>query len=367
MKVFGMFILMLACEKKENYSDIVLKNYLQYEINRAATFLLTTSEGEEAGMYRAGSKQTYQQAIDKASLVAGNNASSQAIVDRAYKELLQAGEDFFDQMVPFRAVFQELIDYAGITLNSAQEGDQEGNAIPGSKQVLQAAIDGANQTLSQVGLTQRMLDKATTDLTDAIYSFDRNINGRGLAVIPNSGFELPGYATTDFGLVEGWKVFGVHESWAPLASVSEEVSAPEGQFVARIGSYTQGIYQQLFERIHPNSEYELIFKVAILSNKPDWQGKFHKVIVLSRIISFSQEPGNYDYLNIISESYDTLGLNPAGYVELKHTFTVGAASSLEGERIAVDFLQRHTWNKDEPIYAESFVGIDQVKLFRKMN
>ena len=192
--------------------------------------------------------------------------------------------------------------------------------------------------------------------------------------IENPSFELPGYTTTDFSAVPGWKFLDGVEDWAPKAEVYQGGtsilpvdSVPDGEFVAKIGSYTQGIYQQLPELIHTNADYTLNFKVAILSNKPDWQGKKYKVIVLSRIISFEGEPGDYDFATIISESYDTLGITPAGNVELSQTIKIDAASALAGRKIAIDFIQRHTWNTDEQIWAESFVSIDDVRLYRKLN
>jgi hypothetical protein len=364
--ILVMNLLVVSCEEKEDYSGIVLKNYLTYEINRAGGFLLTTTEGNKEGDYIPGSKQSYQQSIDEANQVAETVTSSQQQVDLAYKNLLQAGEDFFDHMVPYRSVFQDLIYYAEVTLNSTQEGDQEGNVKSGSKEVLQNAINDADETLSSTELTQRMLDQATTDLTNAIYDFDAAIIGRGLVYIQNAGYELPGYPTTDFNAVDGWDVFMPLESWAPLAGISEEATAPEGHFVARIGSYTQGIYQPLVERLHPNTDYELNFKVGILSNQADWQGKRYKVIILSRIVSFEKEEGNYDFAEVISESYDTLGIDPSGYVEIKQELQIGAASALEGKRIAIDFLQRHTWDPEEQIWAESFVAIDDIKMYRGM-
>ncbi len=363
----GLFLSFQACEKKQDYSNIVFKNYLGYEINRASDFLQTTSEGSNEGEYHTGSKQAYQSSIDESALVYNDYESPQLAVDQAYQDLLQAGEDFYDQMVPFGTGFLDLLYYAEVTLNNTQEGDQEGNVKPGNKQILQNAISEGNQTVSRSDLTQRLLDDETLRLNDAIYNFFREIVGKGLVFVQNPGFENPGYPTDDFNLVEGWKVFGIRENWAPLAEVDSAGTVPEGQFVARIGSYTQGIYQQLVERIQPNATYELNYKVAILSNNADWQGKRHKVIILSRIVTFGQEPGNYDYAEVISESYDTLGLDPGEYVELKQNFIIGAASSLEGKKIAIDFLQRHTWDKDNPIWAESFVGVDNVRLYRKLN
>jgi hypothetical protein len=364
----------IACEKQNDYSDVVFSNYLSYEISSATTFLKTTTEGTKEGQYNAGSKQMYQTVIDDATMVDENVSATQEEVDQAYEALLQAGEDFYDQMVPFRSDFQELIDYAEITLNNTEEGDQEGNVTPGSKAILQEAIDEANQILSSADLIQRMLDEGTTELMNEIYAFNAKIIGAGNVYIENPSFELPGYTTTDFSVVPGWDLYGDIEDWAPKAEVYQGGtsllpldSVPDGEFVAKIGSYTQGIYQQLPELIHPNADYTLDFKVAILSNKPDWQGKKYKVIVLSRIVSFEGEPGDYDFATIISESYDTLGINPAGNVELKQTINIDAVSELAGRKIAIDFIQRHTWNNDEQIWAESFVSIDDVHLYRKLN
>jgi hypothetical protein len=34
--------------------------------------------------------------------------------------------------------------------------------------------------------------------------------------------------------------------------------------------------------------------------------------------------------------------------------------------VAIDFEQRHTWDSENPIWAESFVAIDRVRLLRKL-
>ena len=61
-----------ACDKSEDYSHIIYKNYLSYEINRAEAFLGTTVEGSNEGEYKSGSKQTYQDKIDQSMLVDEN-------------------------------------------------------------------------------------------------------------------------------------------------------------------------------------------------------------------------------------------------------------------------------------------------------
>ncbi len=365
--LLGMIYLFTSCQQEEDYSHIVFSNYLGYEIKRATQFLGTTAEGTEEGQYDPGSKQAYQDVIDAAKVVDENTSATQTEVDQAYEALLQAGEDFFDHMVPFRSVFQDLILYVDVTLANTEEGDQEGQVKQGSKKDLQDASDEAKQLVARTDLTQRMLDEGTTGLTDALYTFNRNINGRASVVLQNHSFEHPGYATTDFDLVAGWDVFGEAESWAPLAEIAEGESVPDGRFFAKIGSYTQGIYQPLVERIHPNAEYTLNFEVSLLQNAGDWQGKKHKVILRSRIVSFGQEPGDYDFAEIILESYDTLGLNPGDFIEIQQSISIEATSAFVGKEIAVDFEQRHTWSKDEPIWAESFVALDNVRLYRKMN
>ena len=130
----SMVYLFISCEKQNDYSDIVFGNYLTYEIDRATAFLTTTSEGTNEGQYNAGSKQMYQTVIDNASVVDNDSTVTQTEVDQAYEALLQAAEDFYDQMVPFRSDFQELIDYADIVLNNTEEGDQEGTVPPAVKQ-----------------------------------------------------------------------------------------------------------------------------------------------------------------------------------------------------------------------------------------
>ncbi len=355
-----------SCEEKEDYSHIIFKNYLTYEINRSTTFLNSTLEGPAEGEYNPGSRQVYKDVIDNAQLVDDNEASGQEEVDNAYTLLLEASEEFFDQMVPFRSSFQELIDYAEIVQSNTEEGDEEGDVKSGNKSLLQEAIDDAKGLVALDDLTQRILDQGTLDLNSAIYFFNGEIIGRATTVVINPGFEMPGYETTDFGEVDGWSLFGISEDWAPLASIAEMESAPEGQFVARIGSYTLGIYQPVEELIHPNANYTLEFDVSLLSNNPDWQGKKYPAIQLARLIVFEEQEGDYNFVTVLSESYDTLGIEPGGFLHLSQSITIDAVSTAIGKKVAIDFEQRHTWNAEEPIWAESFVAIDNIRLYRKL-
>lgn len=357
--------ILLSCEEKEDYSHIVYRNYLSYEINRAGNVLNTSVEGSREGEYHAGSKQVYQAVIDEAKLVDEDESASQLEVDKAYQSLLDADAEFSNQMVPFRSDFREIIDYALVLLEITEEGEAEGNVKPGNKALLQEAVDESETLIALEELTQGMLDEGTLELNTAIYLFNGNIIGKASAAVLNPGFESPGYETEDFGEVDGWELFGKAEDWAPLASVAAREDAPEGSHVARIGSYTQGIYQQVEELINPNVDYTLEFDVSLVSNKPDWQGRKYPAVMLSRIIVFEEEAGNFNFITVLSESYDTLGIEPGGFIRLSHSITVDAVSASVGKKVAIDFVQKHGWDSENPIWAESFVALDKISLYRK--
>ena len=160
-------------------------------------------------------------------------------------------------------------------------------------------------------------------------------------------------------------MFGKAEDWAPLAAIFSHESASEGQFVVKIGSYTQGVYQNTFELIQPNAQYTLNARVSLLSNSPDWEGKKYPPVILSRLFVFEEGEGDYNFITIISESYDTLGIDPEDFAEMSHSVSIDAVSEVIGKKVAFDFVQRHTWDAEEPIWAESFIAIDDVKLYRK--
>ena len=365
LMIAGLFCcLLFSCEKKEDYSHIVFRNYLHYAVNRASGFLAQVSEGSEEGEYAPGSKLVYQQVIDEATAVDEDPASTQEEVDLAYQSLLQAGEAFSDQMVPFRSDFQEIIDYANILYDITDEGEEEGNARPGSKEQLNEAIDAAEELISREDLTQRMADQGTIDLSNAIISFNNQIIGQANTALINGGFELPGYETEDFSEVDGWSTYGKVEDWAPKAAVAVMESASEGSHVARIGSYTQGVYQTVFELLQPNATYTLEFDVSLTENSADWQGKKYPAILRTRIFVFEERDGFYDLITILAESYDTLGIDPGDFRPISHAVKVDATSASLGKKVSVDFSQRHTWDAENPVWAESFAAIDNVKLKR---
>jgi len=365
--------LFVSCTKENDYSSITYRNYLRYEIVRAQSFLRTRTEGTQEGAYKPGSIQVYQASIDEAELVCDTLISSQEEIDRSYQALITSGEVFYDQMVPFKTIFAELIADADFTLAYNVEGGQEGNVKPGSKSAFQAVIEGAKLVLNRPDLTQRMIDAKQAELISAIYLFDASIIGQASLFVENQSFEIPGYNTVNFAEVPGWNLFGKVETWAPKTQVYQggtsllpAESVPDGEFVVKLGSYTQGMYQALNERIHPNAKYTLDYKASLLQNYPDAFGKSYKVVVLSRVIVFDKEIGDYRFSNIIGESYDTLGISPGGFMNIKQEIDIDASSVYLERKIAVDFLVRHTFETAKPIWAESYVALDDIRLYRKL-
>ena len=364
--------LMNSCVKEQDYSAITFRNYLGYEISNAENLLDEKVEGVLEGEYKEGSKQAYQSVVDASRTVYTNSGANQKAIDAAYENLLKAGEDFYDHMNPFISAFRDLITYAEFIVASTEENGTEGTVIPGSKEIFQHEIDAARSILNSTELVQRMIDTETPLLLNALYAFDGKIVGKGRVFLENQGFESPGYATVNFDEVPGWNLFGKLETWASRAEVYKGGSAmlppeavPEGEFVVRLGSYTQGIYQLLQERVHPGVTYTLDLKASLLSNNPDAFGRKYKVIVLSRVINFEKEAGDYKFIRVISEKYDTLGLNATGFIGLQQFFTIGASSEFTGSRIAVDLMVRHTFDQSNPIWAECYVALDDIVMYRK--
>jgi hypothetical protein len=370
----GMNQLFISCNKETDYSAITYKNYLRFEINRSGTFLKTAVEGTNEGEYKTGSIAEYQVVIEEADLVCSDTASSQKEIDLSYSELLQAGENFYDKMAPFKTSFEALINYADFTVNYPDEGALEGNAKPGSKSILQNIIDNSKITLNRSDLTQRMIDSDRVILLNAIYSFDGNIIGKANLFVENFSFESPAFNTTNFAEVPGWRLFGKGENFGLKAEIYQggtiflpTESVPDGEFVAKIGSYSQGIYQSLNERIHPNVKYTLDFKASLLENNEDAYGKKYKVVILSRVIVFEKVPGDYRFTSVISQSYDTLGMAPGAFVNIKRDIDISASSEFLEKNMTVDFLVRHSFDATKPIWAECYVAVDDVKMYRKQN
>jgi len=61
-----------------------------------------------------------------------------------------------------------------------------------------------------------------------------------------------------------------------------------------------------------------------------------------------------------------LGIDPGAFQHISQSVTIGAVSESLGKKVAIDFVQRHTWNAADPIWAESFVAIDNIILYRKL-
>ena len=136
-------------------------------------------------------------------------------------------------------------------------------------------------------------------------------------------------------------------------------------FIAKFGTYTTGIYQQLPELVQASSTYNLSMDVALLSNNTDWMGDKYPAVFLSRFIVFEGSAGNYNFVKVLSTQYDTLGIDPTGFNKISHTFNVDNSASYVGKKVAVDFILRHTWDTQNPIYAESYMGLDNIKITRE--
>ena len=356
--------LLISCEEEKDYSGIVYKNYLTYEIERAQGVLAVSAEGEQEGQYKTGAKEAYQQVIVNAIEVDSLPDPTQTEVDETYAALLQAYTDFRNKMHPYISVTEGLLEYAEYIYSTTAEGSQEGNVPLGKKAELQLAIDSAYSTMAIENLTQTELTLANTYLSNSIILFNSNIIGKAIIGITNAGFELPGTETTDLTTVPGWEV-GVRSDWMTNATIVQDTAATEGAFYLKTGSYIEGIYQQLPELIQPGVKYTLSFDVSLLANYPDWKGNSYPAIFLSRFIVFDGDPGYYVLANVISEQYDTLGINPTGFTTITHTLEVSGNANYTGRKIAIDFMQRHGWDAQNPIYAESYVAIDNIQLTRE--
>jgi hypothetical protein len=358
-------VVISGCKEENLYSGIVFKNYLTFQIEQSSLFLTTVYEGDQEGEYESGSIQIYQQKIDEALVINENPNSSQDEIDKAYEMLLTADKDFSDVMVPYRSAFQPLIDYGQFVHDNTIEGTGEGEATSGSKEILNGAITEARTNINDPDLTQNELDLATEELESAIYAFNTGISGAAKIIVNNYSFEQPGYETDGFDEVPGWSPFGSVEDWAPNPGVILNDSTTDGDYAARIGSYTTGIYQSLNELVNPVSQYTLKADISLLRNDGDWENKIHPVVIRARIITFNQTPGDYNFISILSETIDTLGRYPTSYKELELDIDIDAISPDIGKRMGIDFILRHTFDPENPIYAESYLSIDNVRVSRK--
>ncbi len=362
--IVSLLLILIGCKEEDKYSGIVYKNYLAYEIKSAKESLTIAFEGDEEGEYASGSKQIYQNVIDKAEIVNDNEAATQTEVDQAYADLLQADTNFYDAMMPYRSDFLPFITYGQFVYNNTNEGTGEGEISSGYKEDLDAALTEANNLYDDSELTQNVLEGAIENLSTTIYSFNAAINGTANLVVKNYSFENPGYATDSFEDVYGWGTYGTVEDWASNAMVISNDSTTDGDYAAMIGSYTTGIYQSLNELVNPSSEYKLKADISLISNDVDWEGDLYPVVIKARIVVFMKNVGDYNFVEILSEIIDTIGTYPTSFQEIELPLEVESGSSNAGKKMGVDFILRHTFDSENPIYAESYLSLDNVRLTR---
>ncbi len=362
--IVSLLLILIGCKEEDKYSGIVYKNYLAYEIKSAKESLTIAFEGDEEGEYASGSKQIYQNVIDKAESVNDNEAATQTEVDQAYADLLQADTNFYDAMMPYRSDFLPFITYGQFVYNNTNEGTGEGEISSGYKEDLDAALTEANNLYDDSELTQNVLEGAIENLSTTIYSFNAAINGTANLVVKNYSFEKPGYATDSFEDVYGWGTYGTVEDWASNAMVISNDSTTDGDYAAMIGSYTTGIYQSLNELVNPSSEYKLKADISLISNDVDWEGDLYPVVIKARIVVFMKNVGDYNFVEILSETIDTIGTYPTSFQEIELPLEVESGSSNAGKKMGIDFILRHTFDSENPIYAESYLSLDNVRLTR---
>ena len=138
---------------------------LNEAISAAETLLSEAVEGDRNGDYATGSKDTYQQAIDAAKVVAGNTVATQAEVDAA-KEALDGATSTFNNA-------KVVVDYDA--LNAAIEAakaiiDDANYATDyteDSRNNFESALDAAQTASANTTATQAEVDEAKANLEEA--------------------------------------------------------------------------------------------------------------------------------------------------------------------------------------------------------
>ncbi|MCY9656432.1 glycoside hydrolase family 3 C-terminal domain-containing protein [Paenibacillus chondroitinus] len=143
----------------------------------AQALLQAAVEGNQEGQYPAGSKAILQAAIDSASVVVHNGASTPSDVANALVTLNNAVTSFTGSIIHInKEALNTAITDAQQVLNSAVEGSAPGEYPTGTKAVLQAAIDAAIGVRDSITVTQSEVNLAVTTLTTAESTFRASVN-----------------------------------------------------------------------------------------------------------------------------------------------------------------------------------------------
>ncbi|WP_406684599.1 hypothetical protein N1F78_02425 [Seonamhaeicola sp. MEBiC1930] len=374
----------MSCEENEDYLDNTFRNYLGYEIEQANQKITSTVEGTEEGQYNAGSKNVYLGVINAALDVFNDNNSSQNAIDEAYKVVQSAGVNYFDEMVPFTSTLVNAISEANFLYNATEEGENEGNVKPGSKAPFLAAINEAQSFLDAGGYTQSELNDAVSLLTVATFAYEANIIGAFNVPIANASFEGSGFSTTDFSLIPNWNFTGNRYGWASVSSgvvsTSDDpslVTTTDGVYAGIVNNYSNGIWQKLGEGVHPGSTYILSFDGSIRTSLADWTGAQYETFILSRVIVFNSEEGDFTDITVLDQQSNSLGseIDLDDFISFTHSLTIPQGSPLLGKKMVVQFktyeagfaFENEIWTDSESseVWVDSQVFVDNVSLKRE--
>ena len=155
---------------------------LEEAINNAQELHNNAEEGTEIGQYQVGSKAILQAAIDDADAIANTSEGiTQTDVDEALATLTEAVNTFEEGIVggPERDTteLEAKITEAQTIHDAAVEGTEPGQYSPGSKSILQTAIDDAQAVVDDLSLPQSDVDAAVVTLQTALDAFLDSING----------------------------------------------------------------------------------------------------------------------------------------------------------------------------------------------
>ncbi len=155
---------------------------LEEAINSAQELHDNAEEGTEIGQYQVGSKAILQAAIDDADAIANTSEGiTQTDVDEALATLTEAVNTFEGGIVggPERDTteLEAKITEAQTIHDAAVEGTALGQYPPGSKSILQTAIDDAQAVVDDLSLPQSDVDAAVVTLQTALDVFLDSING----------------------------------------------------------------------------------------------------------------------------------------------------------------------------------------------
>lgn len=148
---------------------------LESIINESQSQYDSTSEGENVGNCLPGSKAAFGEAIASAKAVHDKEILTSAEAKAAHQALNDALYNFRQKIIvpTDRSQLSQAISNAESLISSAVEGSSVGNYRSGAKSALQNAINTAKAVMDNLIARQNDIDNATTNLNNAIASFNR--------------------------------------------------------------------------------------------------------------------------------------------------------------------------------------------------